>query len=158
MASAEYRLNSEAPFPAPYHDIQSAIRFLRTNASEYYIILKSSVYGAVLQAANLQHSRPPLATTTNWNTLQTRKMLHQHALTLPQYGMVFLISKLWSQHPNHLKMVIHMTAHVARRNDLTKSMVHLEVFSKHSQRLKTPYDSLAVNHLPAITHVSVLTS
>lgn len=37
VASAEYRLNGEASFPAPYHDIQAAIRFLRSNAADYGI-------------------------------------------------------------------------------------------------------------------------
>jgi acetyl esterase/lipase len=37
VASVEYRLNGEAPFPAPYHDIQAALRFLRTNASTHRI-------------------------------------------------------------------------------------------------------------------------
>jgi acetyl esterase/lipase len=37
VASVEYRLSGEAPFPAAFRDIQNAIRWLRSNASEYVI-------------------------------------------------------------------------------------------------------------------------
>lgn len=37
VASIEYRLSSEAKFPAQIQDIKAAIRFLRSNASEYGI-------------------------------------------------------------------------------------------------------------------------
>lgn len=37
VASVEYRLNGEAVFPVPYHDIESAIRFLKGNAATYGI-------------------------------------------------------------------------------------------------------------------------
>jgi len=35
MASIDFRLSVDAPFPAQIHDIKAAIRFLRANASEY---------------------------------------------------------------------------------------------------------------------------
>jgi acetyl esterase/lipase len=35
IASVEYRLSPEAPFPAQVHDIQAAIRVLRSRAAEY---------------------------------------------------------------------------------------------------------------------------
>lgn len=53
VASAEYRLNGEAPFPAPYHDIQAAIRFLRSNALAYGINPEKLAFGGALQAASL---------------------------------------------------------------------------------------------------------
>ena len=34
-ASLDFRLSTEARFPAAVHDIKAAIRFLRANASEY---------------------------------------------------------------------------------------------------------------------------
>jgi len=37
VASVEYRLNGEAPFPAAFDDVRSAIRWLRTNATDYGI-------------------------------------------------------------------------------------------------------------------------
>ena len=37
VASVEYRLSSEAIFPAQIQDVKAAIRFLRTNAAEYGI-------------------------------------------------------------------------------------------------------------------------
>lgn len=37
VASLEYRLSSEAPFPAAIQDVKAAIRWLRTHASEYGI-------------------------------------------------------------------------------------------------------------------------
>ncbi|WP_159592475.1 alpha/beta hydrolase [Chelativorans xinjiangense] len=37
VASAEYRLSGEAPFPAGINDVRAAIRFLRDNADEYGI-------------------------------------------------------------------------------------------------------------------------
>ncbi|WP_047147876.1 alpha/beta hydrolase [Aquamicrobium sp. LC103] len=37
VASAEYRLSGEAPFPAALHDVKAAIRFLRDNADKYGI-------------------------------------------------------------------------------------------------------------------------
>jgi acetyl esterase/lipase len=38
VASLEYRLSSEAPFPAAVQDVKAAIRFLRANATRYAII------------------------------------------------------------------------------------------------------------------------
>lgn len=35
VASIEYRLDGEAPFPAAIHDVKAAIRFLRRHADEY---------------------------------------------------------------------------------------------------------------------------
>ena len=37
VASVEYRLSSEAPFPAAVQDVKAAIRWLRTHAAEYGI-------------------------------------------------------------------------------------------------------------------------
>ena len=37
VASIEYRLSGEAPFPAPLLDLQAAIRFLRTNGARFGI-------------------------------------------------------------------------------------------------------------------------
>ncbi len=37
VVSAEYRLNGEATFPAPYYDVQAAIRFLKDHANTYGI-------------------------------------------------------------------------------------------------------------------------
>ena len=55
MASIEYRLSGEAPFPAQIHDIKAAIRFLRGNATKYgfdesRIILWGSSAGGHLAA------------------------------------------------------------------------------------------------------------
>ena len=55
MASIEYRLSGEAPFPAQIHDIKAAIRFLRGNAKKYgfdenKIILWGSSAGGHLAA------------------------------------------------------------------------------------------------------------
>ena len=35
IASVDFRLSTEAVFPAPIHDIKAAIRFLRGNAKKY---------------------------------------------------------------------------------------------------------------------------
>lgn len=35
VTSIQYRLSSEAKFPAPLQDVKTALRFMRTNASEY---------------------------------------------------------------------------------------------------------------------------
>lgn len=35
VASIDYRLSGEAPFPAPYRDVQDAVRFLRANAPRF---------------------------------------------------------------------------------------------------------------------------
>ena len=35
VASLDFRLSVEAPFPAPVHDIKAAVRFLRANANKY---------------------------------------------------------------------------------------------------------------------------
>ncbi|EDY83479.1 hypothetical protein VDG1235_3106 [Verrucomicrobiia bacterium DG1235] len=37
IASVEYRLSTEAPFPALIHDIKAAIRYLRANAAELHL-------------------------------------------------------------------------------------------------------------------------
>jgi len=55
IASIEYRLSTEAQFPAQMHDIKSAIRFLRTHAEEYQVdpdhfILAGSSAGGHLAA------------------------------------------------------------------------------------------------------------
>lgn len=55
LASVDYRLSVEAPFPAMVHDIKAAIRFLRANAEHYgfrsdKIIVAGSSAGAHLAA------------------------------------------------------------------------------------------------------------
>ena len=55
LASVDYRLSIEAKFPAPVHDIKTAIRFLRTNAEKYgyrsdKIIIAGSSAGGHLAA------------------------------------------------------------------------------------------------------------
>ena len=51
IASVDYRLSPEAPFPAQVHDIKAAIRFLRANAKQYgfdarrFVIAGSSAGG-----------------------------------------------------------------------------------------------------------------
>jgi acetyl esterase/lipase len=37
VASVEYRLSSEAPFPAQLQDLRAALRYLRANAAKYHI-------------------------------------------------------------------------------------------------------------------------
>ncbi|WP_395739087.1 alpha/beta fold hydrolase [Prosthecobacter sp.] len=37
IASVDYRLSTQAPFPAQVHDIKAAIRFLRANAGKYHV-------------------------------------------------------------------------------------------------------------------------
>jgi acetyl esterase/lipase len=37
IASVDYRLSPEAPFPAQIHDIKAAIRFLRANCDRYHL-------------------------------------------------------------------------------------------------------------------------
>lgn len=37
IASVDYRLSGEAPFPAQVHDIKAAIRFLKANAETYHV-------------------------------------------------------------------------------------------------------------------------
>ena len=47
VASIEYRLSGEAPFPAQIHDIKAAIRFLRANQQEYGLRAKRVfIFGA----------------------------------------------------------------------------------------------------------------
>lgn len=47
LASIDYRLSTEAPFPAMIHDIKAAIRFLRGNADKYgYHTDKIIIWGA----------------------------------------------------------------------------------------------------------------
>lgn len=55
LASVDYRLSVEAPFPAMIHDIKASIRFLRANAKKYgynadKIIVAGSSAGAHLAA------------------------------------------------------------------------------------------------------------
>ena len=46
MASIDFRLSVEAPFPAQVHDIKAAIRFLRANASRYgYNATRIGIHG-----------------------------------------------------------------------------------------------------------------
>jgi len=43
VASLEYRLSDEAPFPAAIHDVKTALRFLRSNAEDFAIDRKRAV-------------------------------------------------------------------------------------------------------------------
>jgi acetyl esterase/lipase len=40
IASVDYRLSTQAPFPAQVHDIKAAIRFLRANSERFHINTK----------------------------------------------------------------------------------------------------------------------
>lgn len=47
VASLEYRLSGETPFPAALQDAQSALRFLKTNAAKYRVDpTRSGIWGA----------------------------------------------------------------------------------------------------------------
>ncbi|KPM49985.1 alpha/beta hydrolase [Jiulongibacter sediminis] len=66
LASIEYRLSVEAPFPAMMHDIKAAVRFLRGNASKYgfqkdkIIIWGSSAGGHLVALAGLTNGNEAL--------------------------------------------------------------------------------------------------
>ena len=46
VASVEYRLASEAPFPAAIQDVRAALRYLRSNAAKYRIVPdKAAIWG-----------------------------------------------------------------------------------------------------------------
>src|SRR6186713_3105921 len=46
VASVEYRLSGEAPFPAPLDDVRTAIRFLKANARKYGIdTARTGIFG-----------------------------------------------------------------------------------------------------------------
>lgn len=66
LASIEYRLSVEAPFPAMVHDIKAAIRFLRGNAEKYgfkkdkIIIWGSSAGGHLVALAGLTNGNKEL--------------------------------------------------------------------------------------------------
>lgn len=47
LASIDYRLSTEAPFPAMVHDIKAAVRYLRANAAQYgYHPAKLALWGS----------------------------------------------------------------------------------------------------------------
>ncbi len=55
IASVDYRLSPEAPFPAQVHDIKAAVRYLRSHANEFHLdpehfIIAGSSAGAHLAA------------------------------------------------------------------------------------------------------------
>ncbi len=66
LASIDYRLSVEAPFPAMMHDIKAAVRFLRGNASKYgfqkekMIIWGSSAGGHLVALAGLTNGNEAL--------------------------------------------------------------------------------------------------
>lgn len=66
IASVEYRLSPEAPFPAQMHDIKAAIRYLRGNAIQLgldprrFVILGSSAGGHLAALAGLSDGAPEL--------------------------------------------------------------------------------------------------
>ncbi len=66
IASIEYRLSPEAPFPAQMHDIKSAIRFLRANAEGYhfdsqrFVIAGSSAGGHLAALAGVTNGNEEL--------------------------------------------------------------------------------------------------
>ena len=69
LASIDYRLSIEAPFPAMMHDIKAAIRFLRGNAQKYgfqkdkIIIWGSSAGGNLVVLAGLTNDNEALEGT-----------------------------------------------------------------------------------------------
>lgn len=67
FASIDYRLNSEAKFPAQIFDVKGAIRFLRAHADEYGI---DSERIAIAGTSAGAHLATLLATTNNINELE----------------------------------------------------------------------------------------
>jgi len=69
IASIDYRLTPQAPFPAQVHDIKAAIRFLRSRASEYgvdpqrFIIAGSSAGGHLAALVGVSSGVSELAGT-----------------------------------------------------------------------------------------------
>jgi acetyl esterase/lipase len=69
LASIDYRLSIEAPFPAQIHDIKGAVRFLRANANQYgyradnIIIAGSSAGGHLAALAGLSNNDAELEGT-----------------------------------------------------------------------------------------------
>lgn len=67
VASIEYRLSGEAPFPAAFEDVRAAIRFLRTNAGRYRIdparvgVWGGSAGGQLAELAALGCNTPKLS-------------------------------------------------------------------------------------------------
>lgn len=66
IASADYRLSTQAVFPAQVHDIKAAIRFLRANAGPLHIntakiaIIGSSAGGHLAALVGVSHGNPEL--------------------------------------------------------------------------------------------------
>lgn len=66
LASVDYRLSTEAKFPAQIHDIKAAIRFLRANAGRYgfrsdkFIIWGSSAGGHLAALVGVTNGHPAL--------------------------------------------------------------------------------------------------
>lgn len=66
IASVEYRLSTEARFPAPVHDIKAAIRFLRARQSEFNInaskivVAGSSAGGHLAALVGVTNGNPEL--------------------------------------------------------------------------------------------------
>lgn len=66
IASVDYRLSTQAQFPAQIHDIKAAIRFLRANAARYHIntsriaVIGSSAGGHLAALVGLTNGHPEL--------------------------------------------------------------------------------------------------
>ena len=69
IASVDYRLTPEAPFPANVQDLKSAIRFLRAKASQYgydpkrFVIAGSSAGGHLAALVGVSNGHPELEGT-----------------------------------------------------------------------------------------------
>jgi acetyl esterase/lipase len=76
IASVDYRLSTEAPFPAQIHDLKAAVRFLRAHAGDFrlsarHIVVAGDSAGAHLASlVGVSNGRPELEGAVGTNGIQ----------------------------------------------------------------------------------------
>jgi acetyl esterase/lipase len=106
LASVDYRLSSEAPFPAMIHDIKASIRFLRANAKRYgfrsdkIIIWGSSAGGHLAALVGTTNGDKALEGNVGMNTEQSSSV----AAVIDFYGPTNFTTILKQSTPHGLNV------------------------------------------------------
>lgn len=106
VASVDYRLSTEARFPAQIHDIKAAIRFLRARAGEYgypagrFAVAGSSAGGHLAALVGVTNGEPELEGSIGANTAVSSDI--QAAVVL--YGASDLTTILGQSTPHGLSV------------------------------------------------------
>lgn len=106
IASIDYRLSTEAPFPAQAHDIKAAIRFLRANQAKYgydtsrIVVAGASAGGHLASLVGMSNGHPELEGRVGQNLDQSSDV----DAIVSFFGMSNLTTILSQSTPHGLKV------------------------------------------------------